>query len=332
MTWTLVTGGTGDIGTELVRELLLHGEKVRVLSRDQSRQAELRDWLETRECPDRWRLFIGDVRDPERLKRAFEGVKTVYHLAAMKHVDSCEYNPEETVKTNVMGTANVIGACLACGVERMVFSSSDKAASPDNLMGGTKYVAEKLVVDAAFHSKCQFNVARFGNVLGSRGSVLPRWRQQLQEQGYMAVTDPLMTRYVMDVKGAVRLLRSAVEEPSGVIVLAKMPVVRLADLASVFASAWERGHQLEAGSTRQVIAGARPGETISEMLFTAQEALRTRHNPSFYYILPAMAFTSALNHAQIESLPLVDGPCDSDNETPMTRDALRDWLMSRGLI
>lgn len=327
MTWTLVTGGTGDVGSELVKALLARGESVRVLSRDQTRQMELREQLEHDKFPpERYRFFVGDVRDRDRLERAFQGVDTVYHLAALKHVDSCEYNPDETVKTNVSGALNVVDSAIASGVERVVYSSSDKAAEPNSMMGASKLIAEKVFTNANWHAKCRFASARFGNVMGSRGSVIPVWERQIRESGRLSITDPEMTRYVMNIFQSVELLLHTANCAGGEVVVRRMPVIKLLDLAHVFVERFERNHHIEKGSTKWDIVGARPGETLSEMIFTAEEAARTVTDGKCYYILPAMRF-GARDYARYRDMAKVAAKAlDSHDEVPLDRDALRDLM------
>lgn len=332
MTWTLVTGGTGDIGSLLVRMLLQRGESVRVLSRDQTRQLELRERLEREKVPaERYRFFLGDVRDRDRLERAFQGVQTVYHLAALKHVESCEYNVDETIKTNIQGALNVTDAAIACGVDRVIYSSSDKAAEPNSMMGASKLVAERVFTNANWHSKCRFTAARFGNVIGSRGSVFPLWERQIKETGRIMVTDPAMTRFMMTSKQAVELLLAAGTLAGGEVIVRRMPAVKLDDLAAVFIDRFERTHNLERGSTKRDVIGARPGETTSEMIYTAEEATRTVTDGGYFYLLPPMKF-GARDYSRYKDMPKVlVKALDSADEVPISREALRDLLVVWGV-
>ena len=330
MIWTLVTGGTGDIGAELVRELLRKATPVRILSRDQSRQMELKALLERDGFPpELYRFFIGDVRDIGRLKRAFRDVHTIYHLAALKHVDSCEYNPEEAIKTNVGGTSNVIDAAIASGVQRVIYSSSDKAAEPNNIMGATKLTAEKLITQAnSHHPEISFACVRFGNVLGSRGSVLPVWREQLRSRGAISITDPVMTRYVLTLKRSVELLLQAARCVGGEVLLRKMPVVKLETLAKVFTAAWRRTHDVDRVGSH--VTGPRPGETTHEKIITCEESTRTHSWGDYYVILPTMLFGSRDYSRYREPVPV--RMYDSSQREPLSLDALRDLLLVNNLI
>jgi UDP-N-acetylglucosamine 4,6-dehydratase/5-epimerase len=196
----LVTGGTGTVGRWLVRELLQHGpEVVRVVDVDESGLFDFSQELGGL-GNDQVRFLVGDVRDEERMRRAVEGVDYVVHCAALKHVELSEYNSFEAVKTNILGVQNVIAACTDAEVDKVLFTSSDKAANPSNTMGATKLVGEKLFVAANFAKgprRTKFSAVRFGNVLGSRGSIIPLFTRQIREGGPVTITHPEMTRFVL---------------------------------------------------------------------------------------------------------------------------------------
>jgi UDP-N-acetylglucosamine 4,6-dehydratase/5-epimerase len=289
--WALVTGGTGTVGTELVRTLLKQERHVRVFSRDEGRLAEMRESLNS--LAANARFLVGDVRDRDRLMRAMEGVEEVYHAAALKHVDSCEYNPSETIKTNILGVQNIAECAAQSGVQAVVNMSSDKAAAPHNLMGATKLVGERLTAYANSYGRgCRFMSVRFGNILGSRGSVIPLWREQLR-QGFIRVTDPRMTRYVMPVSQAVSLCQLAAKNGlGGEVFVLQMPVFQLGNLAKVVIAAYERRHGMDPGHVDMAIVGARPGETLDETIVTEEEAPRTAEKHGCYAILPNIVFAS----------------------------------------
>jgi len=270
----IVTGGTGSIGSEIVRRVLQYNPKVvRILSRDESKQFELEQEIGDIENV---RFLIGDVRDKDRLKRAFEDIDIVFHAAAMKHVPACEFNPFEAVKTNVVGTQNVIDAALENEVEKVIGISTDKAASPINTMGATKLLAEKLIIDANIykgHRKTVFSCVRFGNVMGSRGSVIPLFEKQIKDGGPVTVTDPEMTRFMMTIPQAVDLVFKATKMThGGEIFIFKMPVVKLGDLAQVMIEhlAPIYGHKPEAIQIDTI--GIRNGEKMYEHLMNEEEA------------------------------------------------------------
>jgi UDP-N-acetylglucosamine 4,6-dehydratase len=274
----LITGGTGSFGRAMTRLLLREQRpaKLIVFSRDELKQHEMR----TGGFDDpslRW--FIGDVRDEGRLRRAMRGVTCVVHAAALKHVPVCEYNPFEAVQTNIMGARNVINAALDQGVERVIALSTDKAANPINLYGATKLVAEKLFVQANAYSGQQpirFACCRYGNVVGSRGSVVPLFREQ-RSKGVVTVTDPRMTRFWLTLDQGVRFVAHCLERMhGGEIFVPKIPSMRLVDLA-----------QAVAPDCRLQSIGIRPGEKLHEVLVGEDEARTTRDLGDCFVIQPA---------------------------------------------
>jgi len=325
--WVLVTGGTGTIGEQLVTRLLAAHRRVRIFSRDESKQSEMAGRLGKLGFePSRWRMFIGDVRDADRLERALDGVSTVYHLAALKHVDSCEYNPIEAIRTNIVGVENLVRLCPKAGVRAVVSTSSDKAAEPNNLMGATKLVGERLITQAnAYGRGCRFMSIRFGNVLGSRGSVLPRWREEVRHGRTVSVTDPRMTRFVMSPQEAVDLVLWATGGAGGEVFVRDMPVVRLEDLAACAVRAWAS----EPVEIREV--GPRPGETMHEKLITDEEVSRTVEVRGHYAILPNILF-GHVDYSVYDKCPKLTAPYSSDRVEPLGRPVLQEWLKERGLL
>ena len=288
----IVTGGTGSIGSEIVRRVLEYNPKVvRILSRDESKQFELEQEIGKHENV---RFLIGDVRDKDRLDRAFEDIDIVFHAAAMKHVPACEFNPFEAVKTNVAGTQNVIDAALENEVEKVIAISTDKAASPINTMGATKLLAEKLIIDANFykgHRKTVFSCVRFGNVMGSRGSVIPLFEKQIKSGGPVTVTDPEMTRFMMTIPQAVDLVFKATKMThGGEIFIFKMPVVKLGNLTQVMIEhlAPIYGHKPEA--IQIDIIGIRNGEKMYEHLMNEEEARYAYETEDMFIVVPQSSF------------------------------------------
>ena len=284
----IVTGGTGSIGSEIVRRILEYNPKVvRIFSRDETKQFELEQELGQVE---KVRFLIGDVRDKERLKRAFEDIDIVFHAAAMKHVPACEYNPFEAVKTNVVGTQNVIDASIDNEVEKVVAISTDKAASPFNTMGATKLLAEKLIIDANFykgHRKTMFSCVRFGNVMGSRGSVIPLFEKQIQKDGTITVTDPEMTRFMMTIPQAVDLVFKATKITiGGEIFILKMPVVKIGDLATAVIELSGPNNDIKVK-----IIGTRAGEKMYEKLMVEEEAQCAYETQDMFVVLPQPIFS-----------------------------------------
>lgn len=276
-TTVLITGGTGSFGRKCVETLLAEYQprKIIVYSRDEWKQHEMRgSGLDDPSI----RYFLGDVRDLERLRRAFQSVDVVIHAAALKQVPACEYNPNEAVATNIIGTRNVVDAALDCRVRRVLTLSTDKAAAPTNIYGATKLVAEKLSVHANAYSRFDettFACVRYGNVLGSRGSVLPLFTAQKQ-RGRLTLTDPRMTRFWMTPEHGVRFVLSCIEQMhGGEVFVPKLPSMRVLDLARVIAPEAEI----------QTI-GIRAGEKLHEAMLSEDEARQTVDAHDRYVILP----------------------------------------------
>lgn len=277
----VVTGGTGSIGSELVVQLLKYSPKqVRVLSRDETKQYDL---LEKLNYPKNLRVLIGDIRDKERLELAFAGADIVIHAAAMKHVPFCEYNPYEVVKTNIIGSQNVIDAALKNHVKKVIAISTDKAPNPTNIMGTSKLMMEKLFINANIYrslAPTEFSCVRFGNVSWARGSVLPLWENQIKKEGAINITDKEMTRFLMSTKEACGLVLDAVKlSKGGEIFIFKMPSVKLIDLAKFFIKKYHSDEDIKIK-----VIGMRPGEKLHEILATEDEILRMKDRGRIFVI------------------------------------------------
>lgn len=282
----LVTGGTGSIGSALTQALVADEPKVvRVLSRDDSKQFELGQRL--RQEPN-LRMLIGDVRSADRLRRAMAGMDYVFHAAALKHVPACEFNPFEATETNVRGTQNVVEAAIDTGVQRVLTVSTDKAVDPTNVMGATKLLSERLMSAAQISkgsSETRFAAVRFGNVIGSRGSLIPLVRQQVAAGGPVTLTDPEMTRYLMPISEAVGLCFEAMRQMrGGEVFILKMPRVRVGDLVEVLVDAYAPQFGFRPEDVAIEIVGARPGEKRHEVLMTEDEALTARELDGMYVV------------------------------------------------
>lgn len=323
----LVTGGTGSIGRELVSRVLALGPGVvRVLSRNEFNQYRMsQEFIEH----DNLRFLLGDVRDHDRVMRACEGVDIVFHAAALKHVPACEYNPFEAVKTNVIGTQNLIEAAIEHEIERLIAISTDKAVSPTNTMGATKLLAERLVLAANLYKgerKSAFSVVRFGNVLASRGSVIPHFIRQISNGGPVTLTHPKMRRFFMSIPDAVDLVLSAAAETRGdEIYILKMPVVLISDLIAVLVDTYapKFGHKPEDISVE--ITGLRPGEKVQEELMTSEERSASNETERFF-VIPAQ-FTPPVPN---------DGPelmgYSTLSQSALSRDEVREILEKNGLV
>ena len=264
----LITGGTGSFGKRFVNQVLkrFKPHKLIIFSRDELKQFEMRQQYPVADYPN-LRMFVGDVRDRDRLYRALDGVDIVVHAAALKQVPTAEYNPLEAIKTNIMGAANLIDAAIDCNVKKVIALSSDKAANPINLYGATKLCADKLFVAAnaysGIHKTC-FSVVRYGNVVGSRGSVIPYFLAQ-RSTGRVTITDPRMTRFLITLDQGVEFVLKCMDTMlGGEICVPKIPSVRITDLVRVMAPDCE--HQ---------IIGIRPGEKLHEVMVPEDDARLT---------------------------------------------------------
>ncbi|MES2131542.1 MAG: UDP-N-acetylglucosamine 4,6-dehydratase (inverting) [Bacteroidota bacterium] len=276
----LITGGTGSLGKQLTKTILQKWPDVKrlvILSRDEQKQFQM-----NQEFPDSkykaMRYFIGDIRDYDRLIRAFEGIEYVIHAAAMKHVHIAEYNPMECVKTNVLGAENVINAAMATGVQNVVALSTDKAAAPINLYGATKLCSDKLFVAAnniKGHRNIKFSVVRYGNVMGSNGSVIPFFLSKRKE-GVLPITDPNMTRFNISLQEGADMVLHAMETAwGGEIFVPKIPSYKITDVAKAIGPDCE--HK---------IIGIRPGEKVHEEMITSSDSFSTYDLGKYYAILP----------------------------------------------
>lgn len=277
----LVTGGTGSFGKRFITRLIQaypDVKRVVVFSRDELKQYEMSLEFPSDEYPQ-IRFFIGDVRDKSRLLYALEGIDTVIHAAALKQVPAAEYNPFEAIKTNILGAQNLIEACIERGVKNVIALSTDKAAAPINLYGATKLCSDKLFIAANLYKgnhDIKFSVVRYGNVMGSRGSVIPFF-QKHKEKGFLPITHPNMTRFNITLDEGVDLVFYAMENMwGGEIFVPKIPSYRILDVAEAIAPGIEKR-----------IVGIRPGEKLHEEMITETDALSTLEFEKYFVILPS---------------------------------------------
>ncbi|OMP65795.1 UDP-N-acetylglucosamine 4,6-dehydratase (inverting) [Domibacillus epiphyticus] len=302
----LVTGGTGSFGQKFIKKALEQDvKKVIVFSRDELKQYEM-----AQEFTDsRMRFFIGDVRDKERLYRAFDGVDIVIHAAALKHVGACEYNPFEAVKTNIHGAQNIVEAAIDRNVEKVIALSTDKAASPVNLYGATKLASDKLFVAANSYvgeGNTKFSVVRYGNVVGSRGSVVPFFKK-VKETGRLPITDERMTRFWITLDQGVQFVLDNLERMhGGEIFVPKIPSMTVMDLAKAIAPECE----IE-------IIGIRPGEKLHEAMIMEDDARHTKEFDTYYVIQPEFPWWSEEYTAAGKSL---------EDGFKYTSDSNTEWL------
>lgn len=297
----LITGGTGSFGKQFIKIILKRYPRVKkiiIFSRDELKQFEIRQEYDLKSFPQ-LRFFIGDVRDRERLVQACEGVDIVIHAAAIKQVDTAEYNPTECIRTNVDGAENVISAALACGVKDVVALSTDKACAPINLYGATKLASDKLFT-AANNIKgskdVRFSVVRYGNVMGSRGSVIPFFLRKRAE-GVLPITHKEMTRFNISLQDGVNMVMFALENHlGGEIFIPKIPSYKILDIAEAIAPECEKKN-----------IGIRPGEKLHEEMITDTDSLNTIDLGKYYAILPSVSFTYSeqeyLEHHKATKVP-----------------------------
>ncbi len=319
----LITGGTGSFGRRFVATVLQHCPQIRrlvIFSRDELKQYEMAQQFSAAQFPG-LRYFIGDVRDERRLKRALEGIDTVVHAAALKQVPAAEYNPFEFIQTNVIGAQNLIEACLETGVKRVVALSTDKAAAPINLYGATKLCSDKLFTSAnniRGSRDIRFAVVRYGNVMGSRGSVIPFFLQQ-RRSGVLPITDPAMTRFNISLQEGVEMVLWALEHVwGGEIFVPKIPSYRITDLARAIGPHCEYR-----------VVGIRPGEKIHEEMITASDSFTTVDLGRYYAILPQSgrySIEAYCERQQARPVPVGFVYNSASNETFLSVDELRSLI------
>ena len=331
----MITGGAGSFGLELTRYLLgFNPEVIRIYDNDEERlfhiQQELGDDKEIR-------YLVGDIRDKTRLDRAMEDINFVFHCAALKHVASCEYNPFEAVKTNVLATQNLIDVSLDADVDKVLFTSTDKAANPTNVMGTSKLLAERLMVAANYYKgyrKTIFSCVRFGNVIGSSGSVIPLFRDQIKERKPVTITDPNMTRFIISLEEAVGLVVKSMEMAhGGEIFILKMPALRLGDLAEVMISKLPEKYGYSSKEVVMKTIGVKPGEKHYEDLMTNEELTRSLETDDLFIILPQITelMQSGLSNHSSARKPKVSS-YTSENSQRLTKEEISQLLEKEGVL
>ncbi|GAA0512416.1 Polysaccharide biosynthesis protein [Halorubrum aquaticum] len=316
----LVTGGCGSIGSRLVKKILADGPSVvRVFDNNEEALFGLQKELDD-DTPVRY--LLGDIRDQDRLELAVEDIDVVFHAAALKHVTLNEYNPFETVQTNVNGTQNLIRAALEEEVESFVGVSTDKASNPTSVMGATKLLSERLIIAANTYKgsrDTRFGSVRFGNVLGSSGSVVPLFLNQIREGGPVTVTDPEMTRFIMPINEAAELVLQAHDRmTSGEVFVLKMPTFRVGTLAEAMVEEYASEFGYTSDEIEIEVIGARPGERVHEKLISVDESAQARELENMYVILPQIDVSGyeELNYSQAD---LVDGEYTSSDENTLSK-------------
>ena len=314
----LITGGTGSFGKAFLQQVLetRNPERVVIFSRDELKQYDMRQiWGDD----PRVRFFIGDIRDRDRLRMAMHGVEYVVHAAALKQVDTAEYNPMEYVKTNILGSENVIQASLEAGVKKVVALSTDKASSPVNLYGATKLTADKLFISSNHYAMAggtRFSVVRYGNVMGSRGSVIPFFRSIAAEGKPLPVTDLRMTRFWITLPQAVEFVMSSFNDMNGgELYVPRIPSMKVTDLAEAIAP----GNEL-------VEIGIRPGEKLHEEMISSEDSRRTLRRPDRYIVLPTFAIWGGFTEPSGEQVEDGFSYTSDNNDLWLDVDQLRSML------
>lgn len=325
----LITGGTGSLGKWVIAELLkFNPGMIRVLDIDETAGFNLENKYTG---VKNLKFFIGDIRDKDRIKSVMEDIDIVFHFAALKHVMACEFSPFEAIKTNVYGMQNIIEAALQNNVEKVIFTSSDKAANPDNTMGATKLLGERLMTSANYYKgkrKTVFACVRFGNVMGTRGSVIPLFKKQIENNEKITITNPNMTRFMMSLDQAMKLIFKCTKlAKGGEIFIFKMPVFGIGDLALTTLSYYGRD------KNNLKIIGIRPGETMYEELMTEEESMRAVETDEMFIIAPFenTDLNSFENEYNGKKLPKPTR-YDSRYEKPLNKDQMVDLLKRTKLI
>lgn len=332
----LITGVCGTVGKELLRQVVSR-EPAEIIGLDNN-ESDLFFLSEAYRSHSNVRMFLGDMRDRDNLAHKMRGMDIILHSAALKHVILCEESPRDAVQTNIIGIQNVIDAATANGVERVLFTSSDKAVNPTNVMGTSKLMGERLMTAANAHRRGDgpiFASTRFGNVLGSRGSVIPLFQRQIAQGGPVTLTDPRMTRFIMTLPEAVRLVMdSTFLAQGGEVFVTKMPIVCIADLAQVMIEALAPRYGYEPEQIEVKVIGMKSGEKLYEELINNEETRRTVELPNYFVVLPAFkAVYEPIDYTYPGMMDVsVDHPYNSSVGEPMSRAELHDYLLRHKLL
>jgi len=328
----LVTGGIGSIGKDVVRNLLVQNAKVvRILDVDETKEFEFQEELKDFENV---RFLLGDLRDKNRLARAVEDIDIIIHAAALKHVLACEYNPFEAIKTNVIGTQNLIDVAMDENVEKVIFTSSDKATNPSNTMGTTKLLAEKLMVAANYYKgkrRTCFSCVRFGNVLGSRGSIVPLIKDQIKSGKNVTLTHHDMTRYIITQSQAVDLIFKSLKiMRGGEVFVMKMPSIKVTDLVDVMIKKLAPKHRQKNVKIEEI--GIKAGEKMYEELMTEEETSRALEIEDLYVILPQIKELLSINYSYKNAKFVKNIVRTSEDAKTLSKKEIENILAKEGLL
>ena len=333
----LVTGACGTVGVELIHQLL-DSYKIGELIGIDNNESEL-FFLEDKFADfNNVSFFLADVRDRDKISRKMKHMDIVFHTAAFKHVILCERSPFEAVQTNILGIQNIINGAIENNVERVIFTSSDKAVNPTNVMGTTKLMGERLMTAANSNSREGgpiFTSTRFGNVLGSRGSVIPIFREQIRRGGPVTLTDPDMTRFIMSLEAAIQLvIESAWSAVGGEVFITKMPTIRIEDLAEVMIGELAPGYGLSVEGVEITNIGNKPGEKMYEELMNEEEIRRAWELNKYFVVLPAYGSIYRkidYSYSNVISKTVVK-PYNSANHSPLSQSELAEFLHTHQLL
>lgn len=331
----LITGAAGTVGREVVRQLYsFEPDELRLMDNNESEMFFLMEEYKNKNVF----CFLGDVRDREKIEKLSYDIDIIIHCAAFKHVILSEYNPFDVVRTNIIGVENIIGAARNCNVKNVLFTSSDKAVNPTNVMGTSKLMGERLItatnaVKSDNHGI--FSSTRFGNVIGSRGSVVPLFVKQIRDGGPVTVTDKRMTRFIMTIEESARLvLKSVILSKGGEVFVTKMPIVRIPDLAEVMIEVLAPWYGYKPSEIRITEIGAKPGEKLYEELMSEEEVHRSLELKDMFVITPA--FKSIYGTIKYEYPDFVSDQLQksyiSVNERPMSKDDIKKYLMNNKIL
>ncbi len=332
----LITGVCGTVGRELLRQVT-ENKPAEVIGIDNN-ESDVFFLGEEYRNHENVRLYIGDIRDRDKFVRKMRGIHIVLHAAALKHVILCEQSPRDAIQTNILGTQNIIDAAIANDVERVLFTSTDKAVNPTNVMGTSKLMCERLMTAANAHRRGNspiFASTRFGNVLGSRGSVIPLFKRQISTGGPVTLTDPAMTRFIMTLEESVRLVMDSVFfARGGDVFVTKMKVVCIRDLAEVMIQELAPKVSRNLKDIEVRLIGTKPGEKLYEELMNEEETRRTLELEQYFVVLPA--FKSVYEKIEYTYPGIVktgvELPYNSSTQCIMSKDELREYLIKHQLL
>lgn len=330
----LVTGGCGTIGRAIIKQLMeQHPYVIRIVDNDEADLFTLQQDFEG----DNLRFLLGDLQNYDRLEMALEDIDIVFHCAALKHVAMCEYSPFEAVRTNVIGTQNLIKAALANNVDKLVYTSSDKAVNPTNVMGTTKLLGEQLITAANNYSgskRTKFSSVRFGNVLGSTGSIIPLWTEQIKRSRKVTITDERMTRFVMsETEASSLVIRASGIMMGGETFILKMPTVRITELADIVIGNVARTVGLAPTDITKEMVGIKPGEKLYEELVTDTESERSFDSGEMYVIIPESRGFSNIDYSKWMQLPrIASATYNSRDSQHLNGEQILSLLGTAGLL